>query len=122
MQIKYVGKRPRYADGIYGTGEWEQGQTKPVPAATAALMLRHRDQYQESEEPSFNTCGAVFEMEYTPEDADMDQDFRDLINTMNKEQLAQFALEKFQAKLPRNMRLENARSKVIGLLDQYGAE
>lgn len=43
--IEYVGKRPTYTDGLYGTGDWKQNEVKPVHDVTATKMLKHVDQY-----------------------------------------------------------------------------
>lgn len=43
--VEYVGKRPTYTDNLYGTGDWRQGEIKPVHDLTARKMFRHADQY-----------------------------------------------------------------------------
>jgi len=48
------------------------------------------------------------------------QNARDLVATMEKEGLDNFAATHFKVKLHHNMNVENARAKVITLIDQYG--
>jgi hypothetical protein len=55
--------------------------------------------------------------ESTEED---NQDARDLVANMEKAQLDNYATTNFQVKIHPNMSVENARKKVIGLIDQFG--
>jgi hypothetical protein len=48
------------------------------------------------------------------------QGARDLVATMEKEGLDNFAATHFKVKLHHNMTVENARAKVITLIDQFG--
>lgn len=192
MRVKYVGLRPDYKDGMYGTGAWKKDQIKDVPVEVAVKMVKHVDQYQDAgldegvlvvpeglkeggpslqelietkalemiERVKVRFLDAVLEagehtlevvealgetltMEITAELAPADgdivekviieekkeddpedtQEARDLVANMDKAQLDAYAFANFNGmKLHHNMTVENARAKVIGLIDQYGTE
>ena len=181
MLVKYVGKREKYKDGLYGTGTWECGQVKDVPPDAAMKMLGHHDQYRdagngesvlslaeagsekafmskaceilervkvrfldavlEAGEHSLEVVEALGEQltmaitaemvpaempvekvvveEKKKEEKD-DDEARDLVANMNKEQLDNYAMVNFKEKIHPNMSVDNARKKVIGLIDQFG--
>jgi hypothetical protein len=179
MFVKYVGVRPTYKDGLYGTGAWAKDQVKDVPAEVAEKMFRHGDVYV----PAGAVSGCVEEAvcgdvppeafaeiigrikvrfldsvlaggelaleiveglgvildeaiaaettaddieKVAPEEKKLGdneedlQDARDLVATMGKEGLDNFAATHFKVKLHHNMNVENARAKVITLIDQFG--
>jgi len=176
MLVKYIGPRPTYKDGLYGTGAWEKGQTKDVPADAAMKMFTHPDQYQPdcdvvgAEVEVVSTAGekvksalervkiafldrvfaegtldqetveglgaslsaviaaelgdvAEIEKVVSPEKVETEEDtqeIRDLVATMNKDALVVFAKTHFKTNLHPNIGEDNARAKVIGLIDQYG--
>lgn len=188
MRVKYVGHRPEYKDGMYGTGSWEKDQIKEVPDEVALKMVKHVDQYQDAgldesvlvvseaapeggqslqelietkaceilERVKVRFLDAVLEAgehtlevvealgetlamaittELAPADDDVEkviieekkddpedtQEARDLVANMDKAQLDAYAFSNFNGmKLHHNMTVENARAKVIGLIDQYG--
>jgi len=174
MQVRYVGLRPNYNDGMYGTGTWVQGQVKDVPVEVGRKMVDHVDQYQSLEAISDSDCavdflpvmvtidrikirfldavldtgthtqeavealGVILAMAITAEMAadsdvvevvkekvkeevdDDNQEARDAIANMGKEQLIAFAQTNFRVALHPNIGVEKARAKVVGLIDQYG--
>lgn len=189
MRVKYVGIRPEYTDGMFGTGEWKKGQIKNVlPVEVAVKMVRHADQYQDAgldegmvvdgatknsqslQELVNAGSSEIFERvkvrfldavlaggahpleaveelgealtlaitaEMAPVEGDVEkvvieekkneqegtQEARDLVANMNKDQLDAYAFSNFNGiKLHHNMTVENARAKVIGLIDQFGTE
>lgn len=177
MLVKYVGKRGVYKDGLYGTGNWEQGQVKDVPPDAAMKMLGHPDQYQPAsgeevtgnvlvvgevaskdaikealervkvafldevletgafDQESVEGLGVILSDTITAELVEVEkvviegkkeateadnQEARDLVANMEKAQLDNYAMTNFQVKLHPNMSVENARKKVVGLIDQFG--
>jgi hypothetical protein len=117
--IKYIGKRPEYVDGTYGTRiHFLQGETKLVPTDKAALMLKHADVYTEGkassklEEPDLPQA--------KDEDEDHLQNLRDSISSMDKEGLKEFAQTHYSVKLNGQKGEATLRQEVIGLVDQYG--
>jgi hypothetical protein len=117
--IKYIGKRPEYVDGTYGTRiHFLQNETKLVPADKAALMLKHADVYvagkasPKLEEPAVPKA--------SDEDEDHLQSLRDSISSMDKESLKEFAQTHYSVKLNGQKGEATLRQEVIGLVDQYG--
>jgi hypothetical protein len=117
--IKYIGKRPEYRDGTYGTRIlFQQGETKLVPDDKATLMLKHPDVYVLGE--------ATYKMdepeikESLSEDEDEIQNLRDSISTMNKDSLKEFAQTHYSVKLNGQKGEATLRQEVIGLVDQFG--
>ena len=120
IPIKYIGKRPAYRDGAYGTGiEWVQGQTQLVPDDKARLMLRHPDVYVTGDAATAEV--AVIDAP-KPQDDDTSQEARDAIATMNKDALETYAKTHFQIDIDKRLGVEKLRAKVAGLVDQYGLE
>lgn len=118
--IKYIGKRPEYVDGTYGTRiHFLQDETKLVPADKAALMLKHADVYVLGDE------SASLEEPTLPKADDENeelQNLRDSISSMNKEGLKEFAKTHYNVKLNGQKGEGALRQEVIGLLDQYGLQ
>lgn len=116
--IKYIGLRPHYRDGAFGTGiEFDQGQTQMVPDYEARLMLRHPSVYVLGD-------GPVVPGDEAPkqEDADPDQDARDVVAAMDKDALKAYAKTHYRVDLDGRISVEKLRAKVIGMIDQFGVE
>lgn len=117
--IKYIGKRPEYVDGTYGTRiRFVQGETELVPTDKALLMLKHPDVYEAGEESSKLKVPNLPQKE--GEDEDELQNLRDSISSMNKEGLKEFAQTHYNVKLNGQKGEGTLRQEVIGLVDQYG--
>lgn len=118
--IKYVGKRPTYIDGMYGTHTaFVQGETVMVDSAIAAKMLRHPDQYELGK--AKGAAPAVEQPAEKPvKEDEATQDMRDQINIMDKDSLKQMAWERYQQKFAGNPSVETLRAKVTQLVDQFG--
>lgn len=114
--VKYIGARESYTDGTYGTRiSWGQGETRMVPAATARLMLTHKDVYE--------LGTPVAELPVLPVKAteeDKVQDMRDALAIMDKESLGAYAKTHFNVKLDKRKDVGLLRTQVTGLVDQYG--
>lgn len=120
IPIKYIGKRPTYKDGAYSTGiEWAQGQTQLVPADKARLMLRHPDVYVPGD-AAVTDVAAVAAPKASDDSEEDTQDARDAIATMNKDALELYAKTHFQIDLDKRQGVEKLRTRVVGLIDQYG--
>lgn len=121
VPVKYVGKRPSYVDGAYGTRiSWNQGETKLVPADKAFLMLKHQDVYELGDAGS----AVVSVTKVTPQTLDNEsdlQDARDAVAIMDVEALRNYVATNFAGhKLHHNVGLDKARQTALGLIDQYG--
>ena len=123
IPVKYIGKRPEYTDGAYGTDiHWNKGETKMVEETVANKLLRHIDQYVRGDvmpdEPE-----TVMPNDGEPEeDEDAVQDAKDAVNAMNRKQaLIDFAEVNFQGvKLSNTDNIATLKQKVTGFIDQYG--
>ena len=119
--IKYVGKRPTYIDGMYGTHTaFVQGETVMVDSDIATKMLRHHDQYELGK--AKGAAPAVESPNEKPvKEDEATQDLRDQINIMDKHALKQMAWERYQQRFSGNPSVESLRAKVTQLVDQFGA-
>lgn len=116
VSIKYIGHRPEYTDGSYGTRiTWSRGESKMVPADKARLMLKHPDVYVKGEKDA--PTPSIPPKKDPEEDV---QDLRDSIATMNKEAVLTYAQTHFNMKLDKRQSVENLRIAATQLVDQYG--
>jgi hypothetical protein len=121
--VRYIGRRPVYKDGIYGTGIWEQDQERDIPVNIARKMAEHRDQYE-------LMAGEVMAIpEAAPSKGDKEkqekendlQTVKEQVARMDKAQLKDFAFTNFSGyKLHPSLTEANARTRVINLIDQFG--
>jgi hypothetical protein len=119
VSVKYIGKRPEYTEGTYGTRiHFVQGESRMVPADKAKLMLRHADVYEPGDKDA-----PVAEVADSPvKEDDAVQDMRDAINIMGKEALTDYAKTNFGTSLDQRKGVDALRAKVTGLIDQYGVK
>ena len=117
VSVKYIGKRPEYTDGTYGTRiHFLQGESRQVPVDKARLMLKHPDVYVPGE------ADAVVAVIPEPQSEEDDvQDMRDSIAIMDKGSLEAYARTHFRIELDKRHSVEKLRTQVTGLVDQYGA-
>lgn len=122
--LKYIGTKDMLPDGVYGTGKWEKGQTKPVPAGIAVRMLRHVGVWELAEGEDLEAVqmeAAIIKPEPDTEIQEIEADLlRKQVSTMEKQQLIDMATKHFGVKLAKNLSLEHARTKVSAMIDQYG--
>lgn len=140
VAVKYIGRREEYTDRLYGTGlAFTPGQVREVPEQISRKFLRHADLFERTvavpeqkqekgtkKDSSTDDTAAKLELAEKKKQAEQEatnrlQDLHDQVNTMEKDALQEFALTKYQQKVPKNLSLDNMRSRVIGLIDQYGA-
>jgi len=118
VSIKYIGARPEYTDGVYGTRiSWARGESKMVPSDKAMAMLKHVDVYAQGDA---DAPTPKLPAEKDPED-DI-QDLRDSIATMNKEAVLTYAQTHFNMKLDKRQSVEKLRTEATRLVDQFGAQ
>lgn len=119
--IRYIGKRPTYIDGLYGTRTaFVQGETVMVDSAIAEKMLRHGDQYELGK--AKGAAPAVEKPSDKPaKEEEATQDLRDQIAIMGKDELKELAWTRYQLKFPGNPSVETLRTRVTHLVDQFGA-
>ena len=123
--IKYIGHRPTYREGCYGSGlMFAQGQTINVDdEALAKKLLKHKDVYVLGDaEAAVDAEKAPAKATEADKDADPAQDMRDSIMTMNKDALETFAKTHFSVDIDKRAKVGDLRTKVIGLFDQFGVE
>jgi hypothetical protein len=118
--IKYIGHRPVYKDGCYGTkAEFVQGQTLMVADEVARKMLRHPDVYVLGEAPASATDEVAEPADRTGQkDVDL-QEAIDSLRTMNKVSLKQYAQTHFRVELP-DAAVGEMRDRVRTMVEQYG--
>lgn len=119
VSVKYIGKRPKYTEGTYGTRiHFVQGESRMVPADKAWLMLRHADQY----EPGDEGAPVAEVAESKAKEDDSVQDMRDAINAMGKDALTDYAKTTFGISVDKRKGVADLRAQVTGLVDQYGVQ
>lgn len=116
LSVKYIGKRPEYTDGTYGTMiRFVQGESRQVPLDKARLMLKHTDVYAPGETDA--PIAVIPEQKSEDDDA---QDLRDAISLMEKDALETYAQTHFSVKLDKRKNVLDLRTHVTQLFDQYG--
>ncbi len=119
VSVKYIGKRPEYTDGTYGTRiRFLQGESRLVPLDKARLMLKHPDVYVPGEA---DAPIAVIPEQAVKKPDEESQDMRDAIAIMDKAALEVYAKTTFRIEIDKRRSVETLRSQVTGLVDQYGA-
>jgi len=125
IPVKYVGHRPTYTDGTYGTRiVFTQGETLLVPAAKAKQMLRHPDVYVPGDltEPAATAPIDASSQSKKSDEDDQEQGVRDAVAAMDKAALEQFAKTHFNVEIDKRKAVATLRAEVTGLIDQYGVQ
>jgi hypothetical protein len=119
VPIRYIGHRPTYKEGAYGTGIiFTKGKSEFVPADKAAQLLAHKDVYEPGDA---SECGAVQAVPVKKDESDdPTQMARDAIAISGKEALEAYARVNFNVDLDKRQPVEALRSQVTGLIDQFG--
>ena len=137
--VKYIGRRSPYVDRLYGTNlSFEHGQVRGIPTHIAKKFLRHADMFNSCEDEQAassqegqSSAPLVDDTMQTLEQAQKLQDERrekdtqrqqliDQIMNMDKDGVQQFAKDSYNQFVPKNLSLDNMRTKVLSMLDQYG--
>lgn len=118
--IRYIGPRPEYTEGTYGSRlVFVSDEIKKVPDDLAAKLLKHPDVYELAGDavPDEVTVAQKPDVDDTE---DLLQSARDAVANMNKATLEEFAQTNFRIELNKQSKLADLRLEVIGLIDQYG--
>ena len=117
ISIKYIGARPQYTDGIYGTNvSWKKDESKMVPIAQANKMLKHADVWVD---------GDVVD-EITDEKKDEDDELnleavKVAVKQLNrKAPLIEFAKNNFSVNLKKQDTVASLQEQCINLIDRFG--
>lgn len=121
--IKYIGHRPTYREGAYGSGiVFTKDETINVEDDTLAnKLLRHPDVYVRGDAKKAAETNSSKAKDVEAEE-DPAQDARDAIATMNKDALETYAKTHFGVDLDKRKSIDSLRAQTTGLLDQYGLE
>ena len=138
VSVKYIGPRAAWYDRLYGTGlMFSTGQTRNLPTDIARQLLRHGDLFEKADQPALETADGeavtvdddtarLLEQGKQAEDAKHEQqvsiqDLYDQIDQMDKSSLESFASTKYRIDLDKRKSVDNLRSQVKQLVDQFGA-
>lgn len=125
IAVCYVGRRPVYREGAYGSGiVFTKGETKLVPLDLATKLLRHDDVYVPgSASKGMEVASVPDPVKKTAEQAEEEvmQSLRDSISTMDKDALETYARTQFKIDIDKRRGLDKLRQQVTQLIDQYGA-
>ena len=121
--IKYIGHRPTYREGCYGSGIvfTKDGVVNVDDDALANKLLRHPDVYVKADEVA-DTEPVSGPKAPTNDPEDAAQDTRDAIMAMDKAALASYAKTHFSVDVDQRKSVGNLRTQVVGLFDQFGVE
>ena len=128
LKIKYIGKRPEYLEGCYGSNilfnkKIKKG-IKNVDSSLGLKLIRHPDQFIKVEDNSTDD-----KVEDTPTDEKAEDDLTDertqevldSLVTMDKDSMADFVVQNFVGVvLDKRGSEETVRGKVTQLIHQYG--
>lgn len=149
IAVTYTGREDPFVERNYGSAlTFEAGQTRALPPELAEKLLRHADVFeraevlQEQEPPATalaeKTEGeidavldqkddteaqlALAEKEKAEKEAALNerQNVVDQVNLMDKDALKEYAQNRYGQPLPKTMAVETMRSKVVGMIDQFG--
>lgn len=138
VPVKYIGRRAEWYDRLYGTGlMFSAGQTRNLPTDIARQLLRHADLFEKADKPALETADGeavtvdddtarLLEQGKKAEDAKHEQqvsiqDLYDQIDQMDKASLESFASTKYRIDLDKRKSVDNLRTQVKQLVDQFGA-
>jgi hypothetical protein len=132
--VKYIFRRPRWVDNIYGTGlVFVTGQTRFLPHDLALKFLRHTDTFErddakapptKTEEQLAAEALAKVEAERKAQEALQQKvfDIHDQIDRMDdKVSLARFAKDSYNLPLDETQPIEAMRVEAKALVDRFGA-
>ena len=148
VSIKYIGKREPWHDRLYRTGlVFDCNQVRTIPWDMARKFLRHEDLFEkvdadakdeddetppaeddtpnDSDSKADDTQALLDEQTAKNKDKDDEQTelqaLYDQVNTMEKDELKDFAQNHYQQKTNNSKSVENIRLDVTAMIDQFGA-
>ena len=112
--VQYVGKRSMHVDNLYGTGLlWEPGDVHNVDKSTASKMGDHRDVYLIVDAvPGIVNQGK----EKASQTKDTEPFVLPNLEGMDVEQLVNFCQQHFGQKLPKTMKPDTMRHRILSLI------
>jgi len=114
--IKYIGKRPFYTEGAYGSKiEFKKDETVLVPEEIAIKLLKHPDVYVEGV-PDKGLKSAVIEKK---EEED-NQEIIDSVALMDAKAVIEFVQNNFNIKLDGRKSVDTLRAEAIHHIDRFG--
>lgn len=124
IPIKYIGKRPVYRDGAYGSGMvFAQGETVNVEDDNLARkFLRHGDVYVAGSADDAVTTVSATAAKKDDTSEDDAQSTRDTIANMTKTALKTFAKTHYSVDLDQRKSVAEHRAQVTNLFEQFGIE
>ena len=112
--VQYIGSKPRHIDNLYGTGlEWEPGDVYNVDKAIASKMEKHPDVYAIVEAVAGAGCASPVKIDSETEDENPQLP---RLDGMDKNELIDYAQRHFGENFAKNMKPENMRAKILGLI------
>ena len=139
VAVRYVGRRERWKDTLYGSGLYfNTGQVRVLPIGIAQKLLRHKDVFVEHDgerteqaievaptrEPSDDTDAlleqARKEGERTEQALQQIQQVFDQIDRMDKAALEEFARNNYRQEIDKRRNLDALREQVRQMIDQFG--
>lgn len=134
IAVEYIGRRDYWKDLQYNSGlDFVTGQTRVLPTNIAKQLLRHPDLFKESESaPAEEVVQQVDDTQSQLDAGKRDQDKKDdrhdelnvidLVNTMDKEAVATYAMSNYGLKINRSKSVENMRTELSAHISQVGVK
>ena len=134
VSVIYTGKETPFVDRLYGSGlTFDPLQVRSLPGELAQRLLRHSDVFQPAPEQNSAKVKASA-VDDTAElleqaakakaiedtDSDRTQDVIDQLGDMDKDALQDFAQVHYGQNVPKNLSVENMRTRVADMVRQYG--
>jgi hypothetical protein len=120
--IRYIGHRPRYTEGTYGSRiEFVKGETVLVPHDLALKLLKHADVYELGADTEAPQPAIIPIPNPNTEPDEAIQEARDLVANMDTEALVKYAATNFSGhKIDKRLSIPKMRTEVTRLIDLYG--
>jgi hypothetical protein len=122
IPVKYIGHRPQYIEGKYGSKIlFHQGETFMVADELAEKLLTHADVYERGDDPRA-VAAVIPEPNPNTEPDENVQSARDLVANMDTvDALAEYAATNFAGrKVDKRLSIPKLRREVTRLIDLYG--
>lgn len=126
INVKYVGRRPFYEHGKYGT--WWADEVKEVDARLASDMIKHPDVFIKAAPGEKPTSAVDLEADPAPDEDEQIQELRDeVLNMRRKADVVEFVKLNYnqyditsEMDDPRTTKLNDYKQKAVVLIDKYG--
>lgn len=131
--VSFCGRDDSFIDNLYGTGlEFFKGKPRALPHDLAVKFLHHEGQFERVEiteksgkkAKGDDTEAVLAESaeKKKEQDAKLDEVFeaRNQIAHMNKSGLIEYAQIKYRQDISPKLKVEEIRTQVTGMIDQFG--